>query len=236
MLTEDVVADSGPILAEDFFAYSMRANIIRAEPLHSKVVDKAVLHAHLHLLQDHFVADLSVDEAQSDGESVSAETAQSERLVNALKRAYLDFAVPVFGALLANQVFSIAAVDSQSLGRNAAFVLVACDLELFWHLLHPFGNIVHCDARFHVGLLHNHRQVVGIVLHIFLRSLILLTQFLPLPVLVAHARDQEQPDLADHLIGVVDDRVRLVFFDVRFEVAVNFGSLLFVRVIRFKAE
>ena len=155
--------------------------------------------------------------------------------MDALKGANLDFAVPVFGTLLADQVLSVASVDSHALGGDTAFVLVTGDLELFGHLFHAFGDVVDCYAGLDVGLLHHYRQVVGIGLHIFLRSLVLLTQFLPLSVLVAHAGDEEEADLADHLVSMVDYRVCLVQFDL-FEEHVNFRAFILVSVVVLQAE
>ena len=186
-----MMANPRPVLSKHFFADRVRSDVVGTKTLHTEIVDEAIFHSVLNLGFDRVITNLIWDEPHSDREPISTQTPKSEWCVDALKGANLDFAVPIFGTLLADQVLSVASVDSHSLGGDAAFVLVTGDLELFGHLFHAFGDVVDCYAGLDVGLLHDYRQVVGIGLHVFLRSLVLLTQFLPLSVLVAHSRNQE---------------------------------------------
>ena len=69
-----MVADSSPILAQDFFANCVRPDVICTEALHTEIVDEAIFHGVLNLGFDRVITYLIWDEPHSDREPISTQT------------------------------------------------------------------------------------------------------------------------------------------------------------------
>lgn len=77
--------DLNPILLKDLCADLMRMNAVAAKPLHTEVIDKPVLLDHFNLFLDLSVTDLPVNEPKSDGEPVSVQLTEHQRLKASLE-------------------------------------------------------------------------------------------------------------------------------------------------------
>ena len=119
------MANFSPVLSQHFFPNSMRSNTVSAKPLHTEIVDEALVYCRLHLGSYLCIRNISRDKAKSYRESVPVKLTQIYWMVDALKAAYFNFGIPVFGTSLSNHVFSIASVNSASLRCYTSFVLIA---------------------------------------------------------------------------------------------------------------
>lgn len=197
----------------------MRAYIIRAKALHTKVIDKAVFLDIKHILTNFLIWNVMGDEAQRNWEPVSLECAKRKRLENALKASAADFLIPVLAALLSNELFGIGSMNGNPLSRRAALILIASNLELLGHLAYAFGDVVHCLHRVYVSLVDRNFQVLR------LRGIFWLTivHFHTLTLRIWQGRLEKELNLATFTLA---DSVCLVQFYVTFKELVDLGPSL----------
>jgi len=146
----------------------VRPDVIRAEPLHAKEVDKTIILDTEHICPDISVADIVRDEAQRDREAISFESTQGKRLKNALKTSTFNLRVPVFASLLPDQLLSIGPMNGHPLCCCASFVFVARNLELPRHLPDSFRDVVHSLHSVNVSLQHGNFEILGLSLVLWL--------------------------------------------------------------------
>lgn len=142
---------------EAFSADLVSVDIVRPESLHPEIVDKSVFHASLDLSFDLAIGNLEGDKSERDAKPVALQAAELNRLETPLERTDFDLRVPVFAALLPNNLLGIGSLDRTALSGDATFVFVACDAELLGHFPDSLGDVVHCMHRLDVFLPNRHR-------------------------------------------------------------------------------
>ena len=140
----------------------MRPDVIGAEPLHTEVVDKAVVFDAEDICPDLSVANFMLDEAKRYREAITSQCTKAERLKDTLKAANTDFRVPVLAPLLSNDLLCIASMNGHPLRCCAAFVLITRDLELFREFSNAFGDVVDSLHCVNIGLEHGNFEVLGL--------------------------------------------------------------------------
>ena len=140
----------------------MRPDVVRAEPLHTEVVDEAVVLDTENVCPDLSVANFMRYEAKSNREAISFQCTEAERLKNTLKAANTDFRVPVLAPLLSNELLSVTSMNGHPLRCCTTFVLITRNLELLREFPNALRDVVDGLHRVDIGLEHGDFEVLGL--------------------------------------------------------------------------
>ena len=139
----------------------MCVNVIRAESLHTKVVDETIVPHKLNLLLNLLVWNRAIDKPKRYTKTISLQITKLNRFETTLKRADFNFWVPVFTPLLSNQLLCICSLNGGYLTRNTSLVLVTSNVNLSWHLSYALGDVMYRMHRLNVFFINNYLKKLG---------------------------------------------------------------------------
>jgi hypothetical protein len=202
----------------------MGVNVIRAKSLHAEVVDEAIISYKLDLLLDLLIRSHTIDKPKCYTKTIPLQISKLDGFETTLERANFYFWVPVFAALLSDQLLCICSLNRSNLTRNPSLVLVACNADLPRHLLDSLCDVMHSMHRLYVLFVNHDLQILR---DMWFGPLVQIKLSTSPPRQTSCAVKAHLSGLACHVL-VINNGVTDVLGNFGFEQSVEFRAFLFI--------